>query len=106
MLKVKFFVFIICFYTLLFSCAYAQKINAFHFSTNKNINVKKGAVVIRRGAGGHGIRPCVAIGDLERMVESRRALLLGHVHPAGEILEALGGIRGVEVPPHTVVGAA
>ena len=45
MLKVKFFVFIICFYTLLFSCAYAQKINAFHFSTNKNINVKKGAVV-------------------------------------------------------------
>ena len=43
--KVKFSAFIFCFYTLLSSCAYTQKINAFHFETLKNLECKKGAVV-------------------------------------------------------------
>jgi len=43
MIRIKSSLFI--FSILVASYSYSQKINAFHFTTNKNINVKKGAVV-------------------------------------------------------------
>jgi len=45
MAKLKFIVFIFGFYALISSCGHQQKIHAFHFTTHKNIEVKKGAVV-------------------------------------------------------------
>jgi len=45
MIRIKSSLFIFCFSILFASYCYSQKINAFHFTTNKNINVKKGAVV-------------------------------------------------------------
>lgn len=45
MIRIKSSLSIFCFSILVASYCYSQKINAFHFTTNKNINVKRGAVV-------------------------------------------------------------
>ena len=43
--KLKVIAVILCFATIMSSCSHQQKINAFHFQTKKNIEVKRGAVV-------------------------------------------------------------
>ena len=43
--KIRISIFLLCFYTLISSCAYQQKLTAYKYETNKNIGVKNGAVV-------------------------------------------------------------
>jgi len=43
--KLKVTAVILCFATIISSCGNQQKINAFHFQTKKDIQVKRGAVV-------------------------------------------------------------
>ncbi len=43
--KITTYIFVACFCALISSCAHQQKLNAFKYETNKNIEAKKGAVV-------------------------------------------------------------